>query len=118
MRRRLCIFLLMLLPLHGFAMQGGWLSAGNMFDIAHEIAHLEGKRHHHHSGVDAPHFDDSAESAANFADHSTCQHSVSLPSVAMPLLAIQPFTIKLHELAYYLPDPFLEDPQRPPASLG
>ena len=107
----------MLLPLHSFAMQGGWLSEGKMFDIAHEVEHLEATSHHHEDDGSV-HYDDSGESAAHFADHSASQQSASLPSVAMPLLTIQPFIIKLYEPAYYFPDPFLEDPQRPPTFLG
>lgn len=118
MRRFLCIFLLMLLPLHGFAMQAGWLAAGDRFDIAHEVEHREATSHHH--GDDGSvHYDDSGESAAHFADHSASSpQSASLPSVAMPLLRIEPFTVKPSETAYYIPDPFLEHPQRPPTSLG
>ncbi len=107
----------MLLPLHSFAMQGGGLFAGKMFDIAHEVEHLEATSHHHDDDGSV-HYDDSGESAAHFADHSASQQSASLPSGAMPSLMIEPYTIKLHEPAYYLPDPFLEDPQRPPSSLG
>jgi hypothetical protein len=107
----------MLLPLHSFAMQGGWLSAENAFDIAHEIEHLEATSHHHDDDGSV-HYGDSGESEAHFADHSASQQSASLPSGAMPSLLIEPYTIKPFELAYSIPDPFLEDPQRPPASLG
>ena len=107
----------MLLPLHSFAMQGGGLSAGKLFDIAHEVEHLEATSHHHDDDGSV-HYDDSGESAAHFADHSASQQSASLPPGAMPSLLIEPYTIKLFELDYSIPDPFLEDPQRPPASLG
>lgn len=118
MRRLLLIVLLMLLPLHSFAMQAGLLPAGNRFDIAHEVEHLEATSHHH--GDDGSvHYDDSGESTAHCADHSASSpQSATMPSVAMPLLTIQPVTVKLYEPAYYIPDPFLEDPQRPPSSLG
>jgi len=116
-RRLLCIFLLMLLPLHSFAMQSGWLSAEAVFDIAHEVEHLQATSHHHDDDGSV-HYDDSGESAAHSVDHSAFQQSASLPSVAMPLLTIQPFTIRLREPAYYIPDPFLKDPQRPPSRLG
>jgi hypothetical protein len=109
----------MLLPLHSFAIQGGWLSSGIMFSIAHEVDHLEGKKHHHHDGADVPHYDDSTESAAHFADHSASQPSAAtLPSVEVPSLTIKPITAQRVELSYYIPDPFLEDPQRPPTFLG
>lgn len=119
MRRLLCLFLLMLLPLHSFAVQSGWLSAEKAFDIAHEVEHLQAVSHHHDDDGSV-HYDDSGESTAHSADHSASHspHAGSLPSVAMPLLTIQPFTIRLHEPAYYIPDPFLKDPQRPPSRLS
>jgi hypothetical protein len=117
-RRLLCIFLLMLLPLHSFAMQTGWLSAVNAFDIAHEIEHLKAASHHHHDNDGSVHYDDSGESEAHFADHSASQQSASLPPGAMPSLPAESCMIKRFELTYSIPDPFLENPQRPPASLG
>ena len=117
MRRLLCIFLLMLLPLHSFAMQGGEPFTGKLFDIVHEVEHLKATSHHHNDDGSV-HYDDSDESAAHFADHAASPQSASLPSGAMPSLVIEPYTIKLYEPAYSLPDPFLEDPQRPPSSLG
>jgi len=112
-RRFVCIFLLMLLPLHSFAMQGSRSWAESRFDTAHEVDHLQGASHHH--GPDGSlHYDDSDESAAHFADHSACQQLVLLPSAFTPLLTLPLLTIKLHELGYHLPNPFLERPQRPP----
>ena len=117
-RRLLCIFLLMLVPLHGFAMQGG-LSAGQLSDIAHDIEHLQAASHHHHDEDGSVHYDDSGESALHFADHAASHQSASPPpSGTLPVVLIEPFTIRLHADVYYIPDPFLEDPQRPPASLG
>jgi hypothetical protein len=116
-RRLLCIFLLMLLPLHSFAMQSGRLSAGGLFNIAHEIEHLEATSHHHDDDGSV-HYDDSGESATHSADHAASQQSASLPSGTMPSLLIEPYTIKLFEPAYSISDPFLEDPQRPPAFPG
>lgn len=109
----------MLLPLHGFAMQIGLLPAGNRFDIAHEVEHLEATSHHHHGDDGSVHYDNSKESTAHFADHSASSPQLAtMPSAAMPLLAIQPVTVKFYKPAYYIPDPFLEDPQRPPTSPG
>jgi hypothetical protein len=108
----------MLLPLHSFAMQTGGLSAVNVFDIAHEIEHLKATSHHHHDDDGSVHYDDSGESAAHFADHSASQQSASLPSAGMPSLLIEPCTVRLFELACAIPEPFLEEPRRPPASLG
>lgn len=107
----------MLLPLHSFAMQGGGLSAGKMCDIAHEVEHLEATSHHHDDDGSV-HYDDSGESAAHFGDYAASQQSASLPSGALPSLLIEPYIIKFFELALSISDPFLEDPQRPLASLG
>lgn len=119
MRRLLCIFLLMLLPLHGFAVQVGWLSAENVFDIAHEVEHLQAISHHHDDDGSV-HYDESSESTAHSADHaaSHSQQYGSLPSVVVPLLTIHPFTIRLQEPSYHVPAPFLKVPQRPPSRLG
>lgn len=113
-RRLLCIFLLLLLPLHSLAMQDGSLAAGKAFDIAHEIEHLNATSHHHHDDDGSVHYDDSVESEAHFADHSASQQSASLPSGVMPPLPVESCTVKLFELTCSIPDPFLENPQRPP----
>jgi hypothetical protein len=116
-RRLLCIFLLLLLPLHSFAMQSGLLSPESMFDIAHEVEHLEAKSHHHNDDGSV-HYDDSGESAAHFADHAASQQSATLPSLAMPFLMAGPCTVEVGEPVYYIPDPVPERPQRPPSVLG
>ncbi len=117
MRRFICIFLLLLLPLHSFAMQGGWSSLGNAFDIAHEAEHLEGTSHHH--GDDGViHYDDSGESAQHHAEHSAAGQVLALPSVVTQQVAIMMRTISRGELRQYIPDRVPEQPQRPPQSLG
>jgi hypothetical protein len=115
-RRLFCLFLLLLLPLHGLAVQGGLLSAQGVFDVAHELDHLNAKSHHHHDDG-AVHYDDSGKSAAHFADHLSAQQPAAPPSADMPLLAIEPYTVRPFEPAYYLPDLVLERPQRPPSAL-
>jgi hypothetical protein len=116
-RRLVCIFLLLLLPLHGFAMQGGWFSAENGFDLAHEIEHVEGKSHHH-ADDGSVHYDDSSESTKHFSEHSASQQSPALPSLAVPQLIIAPLMFAIGEPAHNIPDPDLERPQRPPSTLG
>lgn len=117
MRRLVCIFLLLCLPLHTFAMQGGWLSAGNAFDIAHEIEHLQGESHHHEDDGSI-HYDESTESTQHSADHACCQPTASLPSEMVPQLNIEPFSIAIVSLGVAVPERFPERPQRPPSALG
>lgn len=117
MRRFLCIFLMLLLPLQGFAMQGGSLPLEEMFDIAHEIDHLEGASHHHDEHG-STHYDESGESAKHFAEHSASQVCVALPSCVTPLLTIKRSRAAHIAPGQYMPDPVPERPQRPPQSLG
>ncbi len=115
--RFVCIFLLLLLPLQSFAMQGGWSPLGNAFDIAHEIEHLEGASHHH--GDDgAMQYDDSSESAQHHAEHSAAGQAIALPSVISHQAALIMRTASSGELWQYLPDRVPEQPQRPPQSPG
>lgn len=107
----------MLLPLHSFAVQGGWLTAGHMYDLAHEAEHLEGTNHHH-SDDGSVHYDDSGESAKHFSEHSASQQTPALPSVVMPQLTLTLFSVVRNDLRQYIPDPDLERPQRPPSTLG
>jgi hypothetical protein len=116
-RRIVYIFLLMLLPLHSFAVQGGWLSAGQAYDLAHEAEHLEGMSHHH--GDDGSvHYDDSGESAKHFSEHSASQPAFGLPARSLPPLTFESVTATPTRLAQYIPDPIPERPQRPPSALG
>lgn len=117
MRRFVCIFLLLLLPLHSFAMQGGWSPLGNAFDLAHEAEHLEGTSHHHMDDGSV-HYDDSGESAQHHAEHAASCHAVALPSTGMPQVALiaQPFV--RGEVRQYIPERVPEQPQRPPQALG
>lgn len=117
-RRFLCIFLLMLLPLQGVASQSGWLAPGGAFDIAHEIEHLNGTSHHH--GDDGTiHYDESGESAKHFADHCAgAQQTAAIPSLEPLHVALSLLGLVHHNWRRYIPDPVLEQPQRPPQALG
>lgn len=107
----------MLLPLHSFAVQVGWFSAGSAFDLAHEIEHMEGASHHH--GDDGTvHYDDSSESAQHSSEHSAAQPPFGLPVISLPPLLFAPPVATPSPLAQYIPDPIPERPQRPPSSLG
>lgn len=117
MRRFFCIFLLMLLPLHSFAMQGIWLSAANAYDLTHELEHQEGTSHHH--GDDGSiHYDDSSESTQHFLDHAASAQTATLPSSVTLLSPVLTFFIATSERSDYIPDPVPERPQRPPSPLG
>ena len=119
MRRLFCLFLLILLPLHSFAMQGGWYSSGKAaFSIAHEIDHLAGTSHHHddeHGGI---HYDDSQTSADHLSDHSTAHGCAAIPPSGVPLLAARAIRTTEMQPQHYLPDPYPQRLQRPPSTLG
>lgn len=117
MRRLLCILLLTLLPLHGFAMQSGWLSAGGRYDVAHELEHME-RTSHHHNGDGVVHYDDSSKSDQHVAEHSASgQQTATLPMLVPPQVTLTLLTVVPLEFAQYLPDPAPERPQRPPQAL-
>lgn len=118
-RRFLTILLLLLLPLHSLAMQGGWSTAGHDHTIAHEMEHAQGTSHHHEDDGTV-HYDESDESAAHVSEHAACQLAFTLPSIGTigPLTLI-PVIIAKAEPWQYIPDPIPERPQRPPSlSLG
>lgn len=117
MRRFVCIFLLLLLPLHSFAMQGGWSPLGNAFDLSHEAEHLEGASHHHMDDGSI-HYDDSGESAQHHAEHTASGHAVDLPSNAMPRVILLATPLVRGELQQHIPEHIPEQPQRPPQALG
>lgn len=108
----------MFLPLHGFAMQSGWLVDDHAFNIAHAYAHDNGVSHHHHEDDGSMHYDDSDESVQHVSEHAACQAPVVLPALF--------FSVSLQESAAdmavyvpkFIPDPIPERPQRPPSSLG
>ena len=118
MRRLLCIFLLMLLPLHSFAVQGGWLSHAEAVDMAHELEHAAGKSHHHEDDG-AVHYDESVESAQHFIEHSAAQQTATLPTFAIPPIpAMLPLSVVISGPEPYIPDRVPERPQRPPTLPG
>lgn len=118
-RRLFCLLLLVLLPLHGFAMQSGWHSSGKAaFSIAHEIDHLTGASHHHddeHGGI---HYDDSQASAEHLTDHATVHGCAAIPPSAVPLAAVRAIRTTDIQPQHYLPDPDPRRLQRPPSSLA
>ncbi|GAB3551910.1 hypothetical protein GCM10027343_36730 [Noviherbaspirillum agri] len=109
---------MLLLPLHSFAMQGGWYLAASPFDIAHEIDHLAGAGHHHDDDHGSVHYDNSGDSAKHFAEHAAAYSCVTLPSTELPQLTMTVSSAAIPEAQHYLPDPFPERLQRPPSLLG
>lgn len=117
MRRLFCIFLLMCLPLHGFAMQWGPLLAeGNT--IAHELAHDEHVQHHHEDDGSI-HYDDSDESADHLLDHPASAQPVHILALLIPAAPEQLVSTVQRFAPSYVPYPYLDSPHRPPAlTLG
>lgn len=118
MRRFFCILLMLLLPLHSFAMQGGWYSSASAFDIGHEVDHLAGAVHHHNDHHGSVHYDNSSDSSSHFAEHSAGHSCAALPSTVLPPLSIALSNAAVPESRQYIPDPIPERLQRPPKSLG
>ncbi|RZI40102.1 hypothetical protein EGT07_24925 [Herbaspirillum sp. HC18] len=117
-RRFLCIILMLLLPLHSFAVQVGRDASASAFDIAHEVDHLVGAAHHHDDDHGSVHYDNSGDSAHHFAEHAAGHACPALPTTMMLPLAIDGSVAIVPDLPHYLPDPFPERLQRPPCSLG
>lgn len=117
MRRFFCLLLLICLPLHSFALQGGLpLSA----QIVHELEHDQGIQHHHHEDDGSIHYDQSDESAQHAQDHPASPHSAwsPAPHVFTPAAARLSARVAL-EPSRFVPEPFHDGPHRPPApSLG
>lgn len=114
MRRILYILLLLCLPLHGFAMQGGLPHADATSSLMHGLEHAEGVYHHHHQGEGSVHYDQSDESVEHVQDHSCSPHPAgfSLPALIVPpeqqVSKLAPF------VADAVPEPFLDGPRKPP----
>jgi hypothetical protein len=114
-RRLVCIFLLLILPLHALALQGGWSPGGNAFDLAHEMAHHHGDSHHHDEDGSI-HYDDSLESAKHLTDSDFCQQTAAMPPPALPLLNLPSSAKNPPHPSAAVPQRFPECPQRPPSA--
>lgn len=118
MRRFFCIFLLMCLPLHGFAMQWGMLLTGENTTIMHEVEHDEHIQHHHEDDGTI-HYDDSGESDDHMLDHPATPHPLHLAIPAFPGAPVQLVSRVLIDADTCIPDPLLDCPHKPPAfALG
>lgn len=113
MRQFLCILLLICLPLQSFALQVGVDQPLTSLGWAHEPAHSDDPHHHAEDG--AAHYDESDESLAHADEHSA--------GLQLSILNINGFFFgatpaspgQYLDPASYIPDPFLDEPQRPPA---
>ena len=87
MRRIVYILLLLLcLPLHGFAMQGGLPLAAGAPTLLHEIEHDQGVQHHHDEDGSV-HYDDSDKSLDHAQEHSC---SAQPAGFALSLIGVIP----------------------------
>ncbi|MEW6762466.1 MAG: hypothetical protein AB1437_16725 [Pseudomonadota bacterium] len=114
MRRIISIFLLLCLPLYGFAMQGALPQGFGVQPLAHELEHEEGIQHHHHEEDGSIHYDESEESLVHAQEHSSSAQPFSfhVPSLTLPLerqrLVAAGFTARA------VPEPFVDGPRKPP----
>lgn len=113
MRRLFCLVLLICLPLQSFALQFAGVRLA-VTGTAHQLEHADDVHHHHHDDGEV-HYDESNESAHHSHESSTAmQHLLPKTQAALfsPLIASLADRV---DPAAYIPDPFLDDPQRPPA---
>lgn len=115
MRRLFCLLLICLLPLHGFAMQVGAMTPGQMGGIVHELDHASGVEHHHDADGTV-HYDHSDKSAKHIADHSAAHQSPGLPVPAMPAMGSASSSLQFAELTQFVPEPAPDGLLRPPLS--
>ncbi|NML63450.1 hypothetical protein HHL21_20620 [Massilia sp. RP-1-19] len=114
MRRLICIALLMCLPLQSFALQVGALLSGGGANMAHQIEH-DNHVQHHHDGDGSVHYDDSDESAQHAQDHTCSPQPADLSVPKLPSAPEQLVSVLKAEFSRFIPDPYLDDPLRPPS---
>jgi hypothetical protein len=113
-RRIISIFLLLCLPLCGFAMQGALPQAYGSQTLAHELEHKEGIQHHHHEEDGSIHYDESEESRVHGLEHSSSAQPFGfhVPTLTLPLERQRPACASF--IARAVPEPFLDGPRKPP----
>lgn len=112
MRRLFCLLLLICLPLQSFAAQVAWVRLAGA-GAAHLLAHA-GQVHHHHHDDGVVHYEDSDESAQHSHDASAgAQHL--LPPAPLLFNPVKAALAGPSRHGERLPDPCLDDSQRPPA---
>ncbi len=106
--------MLICLPLQSFASQIAGVWAPNAASLAHVADHPE-DLHHHHENDGTIHYDESDESLQHAHEHST-PSPLLLPSAGLVSLLQDVASVADYpEPASYIPDPCLDDPQRPPS---
>jgi hypothetical protein len=116
LRRLICLFMLVILPLQGFAMQSSGMGA-QMMNFAHEMEHALDVSHHH--GDDGKvYYDQSDESDQHALDTSTFSYSVAILSTGSDWSATAPRLIEPLPIAFCVPDGIATVPIRPPSALG
>ena len=113
MRRLFCLLMLICLPLQSFALQAAGVRLAGTGTI-HQLAHVDDVHHHHHDDGKV-HYDESGESVQH--SHEASASAQHLLPKAMSVL-FTPLLMSLGDRAdppSYIPNPYLDDPQRPPA---
>ena len=115
MRRLICLFMLMLLPLHGFAVQTGAMQE-HAYSIAHELDHANGVSHHHDADGTI-HYDQSDESVQHASEHPASSQVAALPSMlpTHPFMAFRSIAGSSPVLS--IPDGIVTLPIRPPRTI-
>lgn len=113
MHRLFCLLLLICLPLQSFALQiAGVRLAGT--GTTHQLEHADHVHHHHHDDGKV-HYDESDESEQHSHEPSATAQN---PGPKMERALFSPLNDSLADRidpVSYIPDPYLDDPQRPPA---
>lgn len=114
MRRLFCILLLICLPLQSFAAQFDGVRTPPAAAVSHALAHDQSQLHHHDDDGTV-HYDESEASLEHAADQSSpVQFSLINPGVIafmLPAASLADYP----DPVSYIPDPCLDDPQRPPS---
>lgn len=114
MRKPVVWLWLFLLPWLNFQLQTGYALTHQ--NLTHQLLHIGHLAHHHESNGDI-HFDVSPESTQHLAEHDTCTHQLSLiPKLFMLKLASATLQDHLACATYFLPDPIVQQIQKPPKS--
>lgn len=115
MRRLICLFLLMLLPLHGFAVQSGVLHE-RTYSITHVLDHANGVSHHHQADGTV-HYDHSDESVQHASEHPASSQ-VAAPPFMLPMHPVMAFrSIAGSFTLLSIPDGIMTLPIRPPRTV-
>jgi hypothetical protein len=107
-----------LIPLQALASQGTFALLGDSFDLVHELLHDEVKIHHHDEDGTI-HFNDSQESMKHHSEHAANAPLLGLlPVTGLPVVTLTVLSRVPTPSVWYLPNPYLETPQRPPQPLA